>query len=155
MDISIGALTRTFQWATPDDENDILNKVSDLHDPSGRINLNSELATITKAVVEILPHRKEYGLILENKNYARAVVEIVSDILYNIHGCWRDSKRAYLRAWIDLDICYADILAIVEELDWMERKELQRRSAEEVQRLRESGQNRSICAFCIQLCAGY
>ena len=124
MEIAVDALTRKFQWQTPGDENESLDSAFHVRDEKGCINRNSELAQLTKAVMDVLPNRKEYGGILKNENYQHELVEILTNVFFNVHGCWRDSRRAYLRNWVDLETYWKDIADAIEELDWRERMKL-------------------------------
>ena len=97
MEIAVDALTRKFQWQTSDDENESLDSTFHVRDEEGYINQNSELTQVTKAVMDVLPNRKEYVGILKNENYQHELVETVTNVFFNVHGCWRDSRRAYLQ----------------------------------------------------------
>ena len=132
---------------TPDFDDEYMDSALRLRDEEGRINITSELAQITKAAMDVLPNRKEYGRILKNEDYRRDVVEIVTGVLYELHGCWKDNRRAYLRDWTNVHLSWFDITTIIEELDWRERKDLAWQSAQEVESLMDD--TRFVGSTCI------
>ena len=134
-ELAVTAIKRNFKMRTPDLDNEHMDSALHLRDEEGRININSELAQVTKAAMDVLPNRKEYGRILKNEIYRRDVVEIVTSVLYELHGCWKDNRRAYLRGWTNVHLCWFDITTIIDDLDWRERKDLARQSAQKVQSL--------------------
>ncbi|KAL2045246.1 hypothetical protein N7G274_002329 [Stereocaulon virgatum] len=146
-ELAVTAIKRKFKTGTSDFDNEHTDSALRLRDEEGRINVNSELAQITKAAMDVLPNREEYGMILKTEVYRRHVMEIVTSVLYELHGCWKDNRRAYLRDWTNAHLCSYDITTIIEELDWRERRDQARQSAQKVRSLLND--NKFVESACI------